>query len=81
MSNQTKNAQPSPSDKEPKNAGGIDDIDEGQDRVENEDVENEFEEGQKRFGQDDARRAGGRRGSESETPDSPDSRPESERTS
>lgn len=79
MSNQTKNAQPSPSDKEPRNAGGIDDIDEGQD--ENEYVETEFDERQERVGQDDARRAGGGRGSESEKPNSPDSRWGSERKS
>ena len=79
MSNQTKNAQPSPFDKDSKdskNAGGIDDIDERDDRVENEYgenefVENEFDEAQKRVGQDDPRRAGGARRAESEKPDSP----------
>jgi hypothetical protein len=51
MSDQNKTAQPSPSEKGPKNAGGIDDIEEGEDRVE----------GDERIAQDDGRRAGGGR--------------------
>ena len=64
MSDQTKNAQPSPSEKMPKDAGGVDDIEEREDRV-------EVEEG---IEYNDARRAGGGRQSESEKPGSPDSR-------
>jgi hypothetical protein len=54
MSDQNKNAQPSPFEKDPKNAGGIDDIEEGEDRVE----------------EDDSRQAGGNRRPESEEPGS-----------
>jgi hypothetical protein len=71
MNNQNKNAQPSSSGTEPRNAGGsqdididVDDLEEKQDRVESED----------RVEDEDARRAGGGRQSESEKPDSPDSR-------
>ena len=71
MSDQNKkNAQPSSSEIDQKNAGGaddididVDDIDEGQGRVEEDRVEDE-----------DTRHAGGGRQSESEKPDSPDSR-------
>ena len=69
MSDQNKNAQPSSSEAEGKNAGGveeidIDDLDGGMERVEPEDhVEHE-----------NARQAGGGRQSESEKPASPDSR-------
>ena len=67
MTDQNKNAQPSSSQKEPRNAGGVEDIDidvddEGQERVEP-GVEDE-----------DRRHAGGGRQSEREKPDSPDSR-------
>ena len=65
-----KNAQPSSSEMDQKNAGGVDDIDidvddfdEGQGRVEEDRVEDE-----------DTRHAGGGRRSESEKPDSRDSR-------
>jgi hypothetical protein len=51
MSDQNKNAQPSPFEKEPKNAGGIDDIEEGEDRFDRED----------RVEEDNARHAGGSR--------------------
>jgi hypothetical protein len=71
MSDQNKrNAQPSSSEMDQQNAGGVDDIDidvddidEGQGRVEEDRVEDE-----------DTRHAGGGRQSESEKPDSPDSR-------
>ena len=71
MSDQTKNAQPSPSEKMPKNAGGVDDIEENEDRV-------EVEEGRE---DTDARQAGGGRQSDSDEPGSPDSRFGSERKS
>jgi hypothetical protein len=71
MSDQTKNAQPSPAEKMPKNAGGVDDIEEREDRV-------EVEEG---IEYNDPRRAGGGRQSESDEPSSPDSRSGSERKS
>ena len=71
MTDQNKNAQPSSSEPEQRNAGGVDDIDidvddmdEGQERIEPED----------RVEDQDARHAGGGRQSESEKPDSPDSR-------
>ena len=71
MTDQNKNAQPSSSETEPRNAGGVDDIDidvddvdEGQERIEPDD----------RVEDEDVRHAGGRRQSESEKPDSPDSR-------
>jgi hypothetical protein len=70
MSDQNKNAQPSSSDAGQKNAGGVEDIDvdidedEGQESIERED----------RVEDGDARHAGGGRQSESEKPDSPDSR-------
>jgi len=69
MSDQNKNAQPSSSQTEGKNAGGvedidIDDLDEGSDRVEPED----------RVEDENTRHAGGGRQSESEMPDSPESR-------
>ncbi len=54
MSDQNKSAQPSPFEKKPKNAGGVDDIEEGEDRVE----------------EDDARQAGGNRRPEREEPGS-----------
>jgi len=71
MTDQNKNAQPSSSQKEPRNAGGVedididvDDMDEGQERIEPED----------RVEDEDRRYAGGGRQSEREKPDSPDSR-------
>ena len=71
MTDQNKNAQPSFSGTEPRDAGGVEDIDidvddleERQDRVESED----------RVEDEDARRAGGGRHAESEKPDSPHSR-------
>jgi hypothetical protein len=69
MTDQNKNAQPSSSQKEPRNAGGVEDIDidvddEGQERVEPDD----------RVEDEDRRHAGGGRQSEREKPDSPDSR-------
>lgn len=69
MSEQTKNAQPSPSEKGPKNAGGVDDIEDSEDRVE----------GDEGIEQEDGRRAGGGRQSEIETPNSADNRRGSER--
>ncbi len=77
MSDQTKNAQPSPSEKMPKNAGGVDDIEESEDRVEIEDPV-KVDEGTE---DPDARQAGGGRQSESDKPSSPDSRFGSERKS
>ncbi len=71
MSNQSKNAQPSPFEKMPKNAASVDDIEEREDRV-------EVEEG---IEYNDPRRAGGGRQSESDNPGSPDSRFGSERKS
>ena len=69
MSDQTKNARPSPSEKGPKNAGGVDDIEESEDRVE----------GDQRVERDDGRRADGGRQSGIEKPDSTDGRRGSER--
>lgn len=69
MSDQNKNARPSPSEKGPKNAGGIDDIEEREDRVE----------GDERIAQDGGRPAGGGPQSEFEKPDSADKRRGSER--
>jgi hypothetical protein len=57
MSDQNRNAQPPSFDKQPKNAGGIDDIDENEDRVEVEDPIEAEGRGEK----DDARQAGGSR--------------------
>ena len=68
MSDQTKNAQPSPSEKMPENPGGIGDIDDIDEREAREDRVEETE----------PRQAGGRR-FESEEPGSPDSRQGSER--
>jgi hypothetical protein len=62
MTDQNKNAQRSSSEAEQRNAGGIDDIDIDVDDMD-EGVEN-----------DEPRQAGGGRQSESEKPDSPDSR-------
>jgi hypothetical protein len=69
MSDPTKNARPSSSEKGPKNAGGIDDIAEGEDRVE----------GVERVERDDGRRADGDRQSGIEKPNSTDGRRSSER--
>jgi hypothetical protein len=70
MSDQNnKNAQPPSSEKEPQNAGGIDDIEEGEERVEEED---RVEEG-------DARHAAGGRPSDSERANAPGSHSGSER--
>ena len=57
MSDQNKNAQPSPFEKEPKNAGGIDDIEESED-------------GEDRVEEDDSRQAGSNRRPASDAPDS-----------
>jgi hypothetical protein len=71
MSDQNKNAQPSTS-KDPKNAGGVDNIEESEDRVEGDDPSERA----------DARRAGGGRPSpKSDKPISPDRRSGSERKS
>ena len=71
MTDQNRNAQPSSSEIGQRNAGGVDDIDidvddmdEGQESIEPEE----------RVEDEDARYAGGGRQSESEKPDSPDSR-------
>jgi hypothetical protein len=71
MSDQNKDAQPSSSETDQRNAGGVDDIDidvddidEAQGRMEPED----------RVEDEDTRHAGGGRQSESEKPDSPNSR-------
>ena len=68
MSDQNKTAQTPPSEKGPKNAGGVDDIEESEDPVEEDE----------RIAQDDGRRAGGGR-SEIEKPDSAEKRRGSER--
>ena len=74
MSDQTKNAQPSASETMPRNAGGVDDIEEREEREDRVEVEKVVED-------DDGRQAGGGRQSESDEPSSPDSRFGSERKS
>jgi hypothetical protein len=69
MSDRIKNAQPAPFEKDRKNAGGIDDIEESEDRVE----------GDEGVEQEDVRRAGGGRQSEIENPNSSPGRRDSER--
>lgn len=74
MSKQSKNAQPSASEKMSKNAGGVDDIEEREESEDRVEIEKGIE-------HNDGRQAGGGRQSESDKPSSPDSRFGSERKS